>query len=36
MREVLGNDRLAALTVGGGLMAVAALICIVFIKEKNQ
>lgn len=36
MREVLGNDRLAALTVGGALMVVASLICIVFIKEKKQ
>ncbi|MFM7646444.1 MAG: MFS transporter [Sphingomonadales bacterium] len=35
MREVLGNDRLAALTVGGGLMAIAAIICVVFIKEKK-
>ncbi len=36
MREVLGNDRLAALTVGGALMIVASLICIIFIKEKNK
>jgi maltose/moltooligosaccharide transporter len=36
MREVLDNDRLAALTVGGALMVVASLICIVFIKEKKQ
>jgi maltose/moltooligosaccharide transporter len=35
MREVLGNDRLAALTVGGALMVVAALICFLFIKEKK-
>ncbi len=35
MREVLGNDRLAALTVGGGLMALAAVICIVCIKDKK-
>jgi maltose/moltooligosaccharide transporter len=35
MREVLDNDRLAALTVGGVLMVVASLICIVFIKEKK-
>jgi maltose/moltooligosaccharide transporter len=36
MREVLGNDRLAALTVGGALMMVASIICIVFIKEKKD
>lgn len=35
MREVLGNDRLAALTVGGGLMVLAAVICIVCIKDKK-
>jgi maltose/moltooligosaccharide transporter len=35
MREVLGNNRLAALTVGGSLMVVAALVCILFIKEKK-
>lgn len=36
MKNVLGNDRMAALEIGGGLMIIAALICIVFIKEKKQ
>ena len=36
MKNVLNNDRLAALSVGGGLMVVAAIICFVFIKEKND
>jgi maltose/moltooligosaccharide transporter len=36
MKNVLGNDRMAALEIGGGLMIIAALICIIFIKEKKQ
>jgi maltose/moltooligosaccharide transporter len=36
MKNVLNNDRLAALSVGGGLMVVAAIICFVFIKEKKD
>ncbi len=35
MKNVLGNDRMAALTIGGGLMIIAALICFFFIKEKK-
>lgn len=33
MRNVLNNDRLAAVQIGGGLMILAALICFFFIKE---
>ena len=33
MKNVLGNDRLAAVQIGGGLMILAALICFFFIKE---
>ena len=36
MKNVLGNDRIAALTIGGGLMIIAALICFFFIKEKKS
>ena len=36
MKNVLGNDRMAALTIGGILMTVAALICYIFIKEKRE
>lgn len=35
MKNVLGNDRMAALKIGGGLMIIAALICFFFIKEKK-
>ena len=33
MKNVLGNDRLAAVQIGGALMILAALICFFFIKE---
>lgn len=36
MRNVLNNDRLAAVQIGGVLMIIAALICYLFIKEKKQ
>ena len=36
MRNVLNNDRLAAVQIGGVLMIIAALICYFFIKEKKQ
>jgi maltose/moltooligosaccharide transporter len=35
MKNVLNNDRMSALTIGGILMVVAALICMIFIKEKS-
>ena len=36
MKNVLGNDRMAALKIGGGLMIIAALICFLFIKESKR
>lgn len=36
MRNVLNNDRLLAVQIGGGLMILAALICFLFIKEQRQ
>ncbi|MFT3911321.1 MAG: MFS transporter [Ferruginibacter sp.] len=36
MRNVLNNDRLAAVQIGGVLMIIAALICYFFIKEKKH
>jgi len=36
MKNVLHNDRMAALTIGGGLMMTAALICYLFIREKKD
>jgi maltose/moltooligosaccharide transporter len=36
MKNVLNNDRLAAVKVGGGLMILADLICFIFIKEKRN
>jgi len=36
MRNVLGNDRLLAVQVGGGLMVLAALICFLFIRESKS
>ncbi|MEO6613134.1 MAG: MFS transporter [Chitinophagaceae bacterium] len=36
MKNVLGNDRMAALKIGGGLMIIAALICFFFIKDKKD
>jgi len=35
MRNVLHNDRLLAVQVGGGLMIVAAVICFLFVKERK-
>ena len=35
MKNVLHNDRLAAVQIGGCLMIIAALICYFFIKEKD-
>lgn len=35
MKNVLHNDRMTALTIGGGLLVLAALICYFFIKEKS-
>ena len=34
MKNVLHNDRLAAVQIGGVLMIIAAIICYLFIKEK--
>ena len=34
MNNLLNNDRLLAVQVGGYLMILAALICFIFIKEK--
>ncbi len=36
MRNVLNNDRLVAVQLGGGLMILAALICYFFIREKKN
>ncbi len=36
MRNVLNNDRLLAVQVGGGLMIVAAVICFWFVKEDKE
>ncbi|MBI5858063.1 MAG: MFS transporter [Sphingobacteriales bacterium] len=36
MKNVLGNDRMAALQIGGGMMILAALICFVLIREKKN
>jgi len=35
MKNVLNNDRLVAVQIGGGLMIIAALICYFLIKEKD-
>ena len=35
MKNVLNNDRLAAVQIGGALMTLAALICFFFIKENK-
>jgi len=35
MKNVLHNDRMAALEIGGALMILAALVCYFFIKEKK-
>jgi maltose/moltooligosaccharide transporter len=36
MKNVLDNNRMAALTIGGGLLILAALICYLFIKETKK
>lgn len=36
MKNVLNNDRLVAVELGGVLMIIAALICLVFIKENEK
>jgi maltose/moltooligosaccharide transporter len=36
MKNVLHNDRLLAVEVGGVLMILAALVCYLFIKEKKN
>ena len=36
MKNVLNNDRLLAVEVGGGLMILAALICFFFVNEKKD
>lgn len=36
MKNVLNNDRLFAVQIGGALMVIAAIICIVFIKNNHQ
>lgn len=36
MRNVLGNDRLLAVQVGGGLMVIAAVICYCFVRERKH
>ncbi|MBC7615393.1 MAG: MFS transporter [Pedobacter sp.] len=36
MRNVLNNDRLLAVQLGGGLMVLAAIICYLLIKEPNK
>ena len=35
MKNVLHNDRLVAVEIGGGLMILAALICFIFIRERK-
>lgn len=35
MKNVLGNDRMAAVEIGGGLMILAAAFCFFFIRDKN-
>jgi maltose/moltooligosaccharide transporter len=36
MKNVLHNDRMAALEIGGGMMILAALVCLIFIKERKD
>lgn len=36
MKNVLGNNRMAALTIGGVLMIIAAAVCYFFIREKKN
>jgi maltose/moltooligosaccharide transporter len=36
MRNVLNNDRMVAVQIGGGLMIIAAIICYLFIREPRK
>jgi maltose/moltooligosaccharide transporter len=36
MKNVLNNDRLLAVEVGGGMMILAGFICYIFIREKSE
>lgn len=36
MKNVLNNDRLFAVQLGGGMMILAAIVCFIFIKENRQ
>lgn len=36
MKNLLNNDRMSALTIGGGLMILAAIICFFFVKENRN
>jgi maltose/moltooligosaccharide transporter len=36
MRNVLNNDRMLAVQIGGGLMILAAIICFLFVREQRQ
>jgi maltose/moltooligosaccharide transporter len=36
MKNVLNNNRLLAVEIGGGLMIIAAIICFVFVKEEDK
>ena len=36
MKNVLHNNRLLAVEIGGGLMILAAIVCYIFIKEKKH
>jgi maltose/moltooligosaccharide transporter len=36
MQHLLNNNRMVAVQIGGALMALAALICFVIIREKDK
>ncbi|MET0635207.1 MAG: MFS transporter [Chitinophagaceae bacterium] len=36
MKNILHNDRMLAIQLGGGFLAVASLICIILVKEKTE
>ena len=36
MKNILNNNRLLAVEIGGVLMIIAAIICYLFIKEKKE
>jgi len=36
MKHVLNNDRILAVQIGGVLMIIAAVLCLVLVKEKNK